>query len=88
MPKSASQTEVHLDSQGRLIISAALRRSLGFTSGEHLIARIEDGLLVLKNVRTIKQRLKNRFAWLPPTTSLAEELIAERREAAKREANE
>jgi bifunctional DNA-binding transcriptional regulator/antitoxin component of YhaV-PrlF toxin-antitoxin module len=88
MPKSATQTEVHLDSQGRLVISAPLRRSLRFAAGEHLIARIEDGRLVLEKAGTIKQRLKSRFAWLPPATSLAEELIAERREAANREANE
>ena len=37
---------------------------------------------------TIKQRLKNRFARLPSTISLAEELIVERREEAKREAGE
>jgi len=88
MPKSATQIEAHLDSQGRLVIPAPRRRSLGFASGEHLIARIEDGLLVLEKAGTIKQRLKSRFARLPPATSLAEELITERREAAKREANE
>jgi AbrB family looped-hinge helix DNA binding protein len=66
MPKSVTQTEVHLDSQGRLVIPAALRRSLGFTSGEHLIARIEDGRLVLEKNGTIKQLLKSRFARLPP----------------------
>lgn len=88
MPKSATQTEVHLDSQGRLVIPAPLRRSLGFESGDNLIARMEDGRLVLEKADTIKQRLKSRFARLPLTTSLAEELIAERREAAKREASE
>ncbi len=88
MPKSATQTEVHLDSQGRLVIPAPLRRSLGFESGDSLIARMEDGRLVLEKAGTIKQRLKNRFARLPPTISLAEELITERRKAAKREASE
>lgn len=88
MPKSVTQTEVHLDSQGRLVIPAPLRRSLGFESGDSLIARMEDGRLVLEKAGTIKQRLKNRFARLPPTTRLAEELITERRKAAKREASE
>jgi hypothetical protein len=49
---------------------------------------MEEGRLILEKAETIKQRLKSRFAHLPPTTSLAEELIAERREEAKRERGE
>ncbi|OQW82934.1 MAG: AbrB family transcriptional regulator [Proteobacteria bacterium ST_bin16] len=88
MAKLMTQTEVQLDPQGRLVIPAQLRRSLGFESGDSLIARTEDGRLILEKVGTIKQRLKHRFAHLPPTTSLAEELIADRREEAKRETGE
>lgn len=88
MPKLITQTEVQLGPQGRLVIPAPLRRSLGFESGDSLIARMEEGRLILEKAETIKQRLKSRFAHLPPTTSLAEELIAERREEAKREASE
>ncbi len=83
MPKSRTQAEVHLDPQGRLIIPASLRRSLGFESGECLIARMEDGRLVLEKIQTIKKRLKNRFSKLPSDISLAEELIAERRKEAE-----
>ena len=85
MAKLMTQTEVQLDPQGRLVIPAQLRRSLGFESGDSLIARTEDGRLILEKAETIKQRLKSRFAHLPQTTSLAEELIADRREEAKRE---
>lgn len=88
MAKLMTQTEVQLDPQGRLVIPAQLRRSLGFESGDSLIARTEDGRLILEKAGTIKQRLKNRFAHLPQTTSLAEELIADRREEAKRETGE
>lgn len=88
MAKLMTKTEVQLDPQGRLVIPAQLRRSLGFESGDSLIARTEDGRLILEKAGTIKQRLKNRFAHLPPTTSLAEELIADRREEAKRETGE
>ncbi len=84
MPKFMTQTEVQLDLQGRLVIPGPLRRSLGFESGDSLIARMEDGRLILEKAETIKQRLKSRFDQLPPGTSLAEELIAERREEAKR----
>lgn len=88
MPKLITQTEVHLDPQGRLVIPAPLRHSLGFESGDSLIARTEDGRLILEKAETIKQRLKSRFAQLPPGTSLAEKLIAERREEAEREIKE
>lgn len=85
MPKSTTQTEVQLDPQGRLVIPAQLRRSLGFESGDRLIAHLEDGRLVLEKVGTIKRRLKNRFSHLAQTTSLSKELLAERREEARRE---
>lgn len=87
MSKLITQTEVQLGLQGRLVIPAPLRRSLGFESGDSLIARMEDGRLILEKLETIKRRLKARFTHLPPNTRLADELIAERREEAKREAS-
>lgn len=88
MPNLIIQTEVQLGPQGRLVIPAPLRRSLGFETGDSLIARMEEGRLILEKADTIKRRLKARFAHLPSTTSLANELLAERRDEAKREANE
>jgi AbrB family looped-hinge helix DNA binding protein len=75
-----SYAEVHLGSQGRLVIPASLRKLLGFETGDILIARLEEGRLVLEKQGTIKQRLKARFSHLPKGISLADELIAERRE--------
>lgn len=80
--------EVHLGRQGRLVIPAALRRSLELEEGDKLFAREEQGRLVLEKQNTIEKRLKNRFAKVSKNRSLADELIAERREAAKKEANE
>lgn len=88
MPNLITQTEVQLGPQGRLVIPATLRRSLGFETGDNLIIRLDEGRLILEKAETIKQRLKNRFAQLPDRTHLADELLAERREAAKREADE
>ena len=86
MPNSITPIEVQLGPQGRVVIPAPLRRSLGFEPGDSLIARMENGRLILEKTETIKRRLKARFAHLPSATSLAEELIAERREEADREA--
>lgn len=88
MVESSRQMEVHLDRQGRLVIPAALRRLLGFKEGDVLVARTEAGRLILEKQETIKRRLKARFLQLPKGTSLADELIAERREEAKREVGE
>lgn len=79
--------EVHLGRQGRLVIPASLRRSLGFEVGDTLIARQEEGRLVLEKQETIKRRLKARFSQLPGDRSLCGELIAERREEAQRESS-
>jgi len=57
MPKHITQTEIHLGPQGRLVIPAPLRRFLGFESGDSLIARMENGRLVLEKAGTIRERL-------------------------------
>lgn len=85
MSKISNYSEVHLGSQGRLVIPASLRRQLNFAEGDTLVARYEEGRLILEKQETIKQRLKARFSQLPEGISLADELIAQRREEAKRE---
>lgn len=85
MNELSKSVEVHLGRQGRLVIPAALRRSLSFEAGDALIAREEEGRLVLEKPETIKLRLKARFSQVQKDRSLVDELIAERREEAKRE---
>jgi AbrB family looped-hinge helix DNA binding protein len=80
--------EVNLGRQGRLVIPAALRRSLGLEEGDTLVARQEAGRLVLEKPEEIKQRLKARFARVPNDRHLVDELLAERREEINREAKE
>ena len=84
-PKSV---EIHLGHQGQLTIPAYLRRLLGFEEGDRLVVREEAGRLVLEKPDAIKQRLKARFAQVSKNRSLVDELIAERREAVKKEAME
>jgi AbrB family looped-hinge helix DNA binding protein len=82
------QTKVLVGPQGRVVIPAEFRRILGLEPGATLIARIESGRLVLEKRENILARLKARFAKIPTEVSLAEELIAERQETARREAFE
>ncbi|MDJ0531680.1 MAG: AbrB/MazE/SpoVT family DNA-binding domain-containing protein [Xenococcaceae cyanobacterium MO_207.B15] len=53
MDKLLKSVEVHLGRQGRLVISATIRRSLELEEGDKLIAREEGGRLVLEKQNTI-----------------------------------
>ena len=85
MNKLSKSVEVHLGRQGRVVIPIVLRQILGFEEGDTLVAREEAGRLVLEKQEMVKQRLKARFAQVPKTRSLVDELITERREAVKKE---
>lgn len=76
---------VRVGPQGRIVIPAAVREAMGLGVGEELILRVEDRRLVLERREDAARRLKERFSKVPPGKSLSKELIAERREEAKRE---
>ena len=82
----SKSVEVRLGQQGRIVIPALLRRSLELEAGDKLIAHEEEGRIILEKQSTIKQRLKKRFTKISEGRSLADELIMERREAARKEA--
>lgn len=75
--------EIHLGSQGRLVLPASLRRKLELKAGDKLLVREETGQIVLEKPAAIKKRLKARFSKISQERSLASELIAERREEAR-----
>jgi AbrB family looped-hinge helix DNA binding protein len=71
------------------VIPAELRRELGLEPGETLMARVESGRLVLEPRDAILARLRSEVrAARSPGTSAVDELIAERRREAQREAAE
>jgi AbrB family looped-hinge helix DNA binding protein len=80
--------EVTIGPQGRLVVPARLRRKLGLSPGDVLVARAEDDRLVLERRSAALGRLRARLAGLPPDVSLVDELIAERRAEAAREQSE
>ena len=84
MPESSTHADVRLGAQGRLVVPAPIRKALGFHPGETLVARIEDGHLVIEKPEAVERRLHERFRKFEGR-SLAEELIAERREEARTE---
>jgi AbrB family looped-hinge helix DNA binding protein len=84
MPQAAAP--VTLGPQGRLVVPAPLRKELGLETGEQLMARVEDGRLILERRDAVLARLQQRFAHIPPGVSLSGEVIADRRADARREA--
>ncbi len=72
--------------KGRVVIPVEIRRRLGLEEGSQLVAVLEaDGVLLLPR-HAVKRRLRELFA--DASTSLAGELIAERRAAAAEESGE
>jgi antitoxin PrlF len=72
-----------------VVIPAELRRELGLEPGETLIAHVESRRLVLERRGEILDRLRSELREATqPGTSMVDELLAERRREARREAAE
>jgi len=79
---------VNLGPQGRLVIPAKLRHELGLEEGTTLAVRSDGGRLILEPRREVLRRLRGRYAHLSKGTRLSEELVADRREEARRESKD
>lgn len=81
----STRNNVHVGPQGRVVIPAHIRKALDIRPGERLVARVEDDQIVFERPDHVLERLRARFDGLPEGTSLSRELIADRREEARRE---
>ena len=85
MNHTASYT-VTLGERGRLVLPAALRRRLDLKPGDRLIVTLdEEGGFRVVSARELAERLHGIYRDIAPGRSLVDELIAERREEARRE---
>jgi AbrB family looped-hinge helix DNA binding protein len=86
MERSELRARTRVGEKGRIVIPAEMREALGLTAGGVLDLRVVDGEL---RISTRESRLRRAQEWVrqvvPPGVSLADELSAERREAAKHE---
>jgi AbrB family looped-hinge helix DNA binding protein len=85
MKNALASNAVAVGPQGRLVIPSEIRRQLGISPGDILVAVVEDQRLVLEKRDAVLQRLRRRFAHIPAGVSLADEVIAERRAESRRE---
>lgn len=80
------ESHARINENGRIVIPSSFRHALGIQSGDTIVLRIVNDEL---RITTLRQRLAKAQQivrkHVPPTTSLVDELIKERREAARRE---
>jgi AbrB family looped-hinge helix DNA binding protein len=80
------EARLRVNENGRVVIPAPFRKALGINAGDELVLRIEDDELRITTLKRRVARAQERIRrHVKPGRSLAAELIAERREAARRE---
>lgn len=80
------EARVQVGEKGRIVIPAEIRQAMGIRVGDLVEMRFDNYEL---RVSTRRARIRRAQEWarkvIPPGISLADELSAERREAAKHE---
>lgn len=82
-PRSVSSK---INQNGRIVIPAAIRREMGLKAGDTVLMEMEDGVLRMETHLARIRRIQQEFAqYRKPGVLASDELIAERREEARRE---
>ena len=92
LPNSVTNQEYvtsRINDNGRIVIPAEIRKSMGLNPGDVVVMSLEDGVLRIESQLARSRRIQAEFAPFANPASLAsDELIAERREEARREMEE
>jgi AbrB family looped-hinge helix DNA binding protein len=82
--KPTIRAKTDLSANGRIVIPAAIRQALGIQAGDSIVMEVEGGVLRIESFRQRLSRIQDEIIRLVgPERSLADELIAERREEAR-----
>jgi len=82
----SDEIRARVNENGRVVIPAAMRKALGIEVGDEVVLRVQDDeLRITTQQRRIQRAQRRAQRYLKPGVSLVDELIAERRAAAKHE---
>lgn len=80
------EARTRISRNGRIVIPAAFRKALGIDSGDELVLQLQDDEVRITTLQRRIQRAQERARrYVKPGTSPVEELLKERRKAAKLE---
>jgi len=86
MPQEDHAARITVGPQGRIVIPAGIREALGMTPGAVVAMRVEGRTLVLERPADVLARLRSEVrASASSGAGAVDQLIADRREAARRE---
>lgn len=87
--RSVPYARLKIDSAGRVVIPAEMRAAMMVKAGDTVTAEVKDGeFRIVSPVVAVRRAQALARKLLPPGVSLVDELIADRREEAQREAEE
>lgn len=88
LPQTATYS-AKLDQSGRIVIPSELRERMHFSAGDELVLRESGGMVTLSSYdQVLADAQAYCMSLLEPGVSVVDELLAERREEAAREASE
>jgi len=80
------EVRVRINENGRIVIPAPIRSALGIGPGDEMVLKVKDGELRITTVRNRIAKAQQLVShYLKRGARLSDELIAERRAAAKHE---
>jgi AbrB family looped-hinge helix DNA binding protein len=80
------EARLRVNENGRVVIPASFRKALGINPGDEVVLRLEeDELRITAQKHRLDRARRLVRKYIKPGRSLADELIAERRQAARKE---
>jgi len=86
---SVENFTARVNENGRIVIPADIRKAMGLKPGDSVVMRLEDGVLMIESHLARIRRIQEEFKrYAKPGVLMSDELIADRREEARREMEE
>ena len=80
------EIRLRVNENGRVVIPASFRKALGINAGDEVVLRLEnDELRITTQKHRLERAQRMLRKYVKPGRSLVDELISERREAARKE---